>query len=117
MHTSAWWQRGAGRAAAAALALSVGGCAVRAPQRPDPGRVAPSGRAARESEQNLRWSNHGYTELLGTLGLPQLLLEIPAGGNPPGFIAVYPRDAASGCLDTYVMVYGPSILVRGYQCR
>jgi len=66
---------------------------------------------------NQYWQNRRYSELVATLGQPRMLLNIPGGGNPPGFVALYGRDAASGCIDAFAMVYGSNPLVRVYYCR
>ena len=71
----------------------------------------------RERTMNQYWQNRRYSELVATLGQPRMLLNIPGGGNPPGFVAVYPLDVATGCIDAFAMVYGSDPLVRGYYCR
>ena len=108
--------RGERMAAAGAVALLAGGCSI------DPRMVAPpeplrASHAAREAELNQAWQNHTLAELLRGMGQPRQLLDIPGGGNPPGFVLVYPRDATTGCLDTFAVMYGREIRVRLYQCR
>lgn len=107
---------GARIAAAGALALLAGGCAIdpRWAIAPDPPRAS---RAVRERDINGTWQNHTLRELIDEWGPPRLLLDIPGGGNPPGFVLVYPRDAATGCIDTFAVAYGPVTRVRIYQCR
>ena len=108
--------RGGRIAAAGAAALLAGACSIdpRAPGPPEPQRA---GRVARETQMNLQWQNHTLAELLRGMGEPRLLLDIPGGGNPPGFVLVYPRDVATGCIDTFAVTYGREMLVRVYQCR
>jgi hypothetical protein len=74
-------------------------------------------RTDRERKMNHEWQNHSFAELVKAKGAPRLLLDIPGGGNPPGFVMVYARDPATGCLDTFSMAYGPRTVVRSYQCR
>lgn len=66
---------------------------------------------------NQAWQDHTVQQLLQAKGPPRVLLDIPGGGNPPGFVMVYPRDAATGCLDTFAVVFGAESRVRSYQCR
>ncbi|HXE48629.1 MAG TPA: hypothetical protein VN663_09680 [Ramlibacter sp.] len=98
------------------IALAVAGCQF--PWALDDG-AARGGNAPREREQamNARWKNHSYSELVGALGPPLQLLNIPGGGNPPGFAAVYGRDPASGCIDSFALVYGSDPMIRVYYCR
>ncbi|MBL0391711.1 hypothetical protein JJ685_11245 [Ramlibacter monticola] len=101
-------------AGAAAVLLAACSDVPRGPSAPDALRA---GRAERETELNRQWQNHSLAELLLGFGRPELLLDIPGGGNPPGFVLVYARDAGTGCLDTFAVVSGPVIRVRMYQCR
>ena len=71
----------------------------------------------RERTMNQYWQNRRYSELVATLGQPRMLLNIPGGGNPPGFVAVYGTDPLTGCIDAFAMVYGSDPRVRGYYCR
>jgi hypothetical protein len=32
-------------------------------------------------------------------------------------VLVYPRDAGTGCTDTFAVVHGSTARVRSYQCR
>ena len=66
---------------------------------------------------NRYWQNRRYSELVATLGQPRMLLNIPGGGNPPGFVAVYGTDPVTRCVDAFAMVYGSDPLVRVYYCR
>ena len=66
---------------------------------------------------NRAWQDTTLEQLLQAKGPPRLLLDIPGGGNPPGFVMVYPRDTASGCLDTFALSFGTPARVRSYQCR
>lgn len=77
----------------------------------------PATRAAREHEMNARWKNHTLAELVRVRGEPRDTMSIPGGGNPPGFISVYERDPASGCVDAFALVYGPEPVIRNYYCR
>jgi hypothetical protein len=105
-----------GRIASAGMALLVGSCGLAPPASapPDPREAA---RAAREARMNQAWQNHPVAELLRAMGPPRLLLDIPGGGNPPGMVFVYARDAATGCLDAFAVSYGGEVRVRQYQCR
>jgi hypothetical protein len=71
----------------------------------------------RERVMNQYWQNRRYSELVATLGQPRMLLNIPGGGSPPGFVAVYGTDPATRCIDAFAMVYGADPLVRVYYCR
>jgi hypothetical protein len=110
--------RGLGKriATAGALALLAGGCGMvpRTAAPPEPVRAE---RAAREVQMNREWQNQTLADLLRDMGRPRLLLDIPGGGNPPGFVLVYARDAGTGCLDTFAVMYGVETRVRLYQCR
>lgn len=66
---------------------------------------------------NRDWHNRRFSELKATLGQPLLLLEIPGGGNPPGFVAVYRSQPESGCIDAFAFVYGDDPVFRIYHCR
>ena len=74
-------------------------------------------RLGREAAMNQRWQNHHYSELLAALGTPARVLNIPGGGNPPGFVAVFERNDASGCIDAFALMYGADPVVRVYHCR
>lgn len=104
------------RAALLACVLLAVACARLGPATGPDGPL-PASREAREEEMNRAWERRPLAELLKARGRPQLILDIPGGGNPPGFVLVYPRDAATGCLDTFAMAYGRITVVRTYQCR
>lgn len=74
-------------------------------------------RLGREAAMNQRWQNRSYSELLAELGKPARVMNIPGGGNPPGFVAVFPRDGASGCIDAFALMYAADPIVRIYHCR
>lgn len=104
------------RVAALGAAAVVAACAL-APPAPDEPAPSRAGRVAREAEMNHAWIDHTLDELLLALGPPWRLYDIPGGGNPPGFVVVYPRDPASCCLDAFALAYGPQTRVRAYLCR
>lgn len=84
------------------------------------GRGDVAGEAAgqsREFAMNQRWQNRPMSQLVAALGEPKLLLTIPGGGNPPGFVAFYGLDPATGCIDAFALVYGADPAVRAYYCR
>jgi hypothetical protein len=104
-----------------ALLALASGCA-QVPAKPPPTDLrarfdSMQSQDGRERTMNQYWQNRRYSELVATLGQPRMLLNIPGGGNPPGFVAVYPRDSTTGCIDAFAMVYGSDPLVRGYYCR
>jgi hypothetical protein len=109
-------ETGARIAAAGALALLATGCGIdpRWADAPPPLRTS---RAAREREINDAWQNQTVRDLIARWGPPRLLLDIPGGGNPPGFVLVYRRDEGTGCIDTFAVMYGAVTRVRSYQCR
>lgn len=74
-------------------------------------------RLGREAAMNGRWQNRYYSELLAELGTPARVMSIPGGGNPPGFVAVYARDGASGCIDAFALMYAADPVIRVYHCR
>ena len=74
-------------------------------------------RHGREAAMNQRWQNHYYSELVAELGTPARLMSIPGGGNPPGFVAVFEKDRASGCIDAFALMYGADPIIRIYHCR
>lgn len=74
-------------------------------------------RLGREAAMNQRWQNHHYSELVAELGRPARVMSIPGGGNPPGFVAVFARDGASGCIDAFALMYAADPVIRVYHCR
>lgn len=110
-------RHGMATTALATGALLLAGCAVEPVAREDAPAAANASRAAREAEMNREWSNRTLADLLLAKGHPWRLYDIPGGGNPPGFVVVYPRDPATGCIDAFAVMYGPQTLVRTYQCR
>ena len=108
--------RGARIAAAGALALLAAACSTepRMGDMPEPVRAS---RAERERQINAEWQNHTLRELVERWGPPHQMLNIPGGGNPPGFVLVYLRDEGSGCIDAFAVAYGDVTRVRLYQCR
>lgn len=104
-------------ALAGMLAVLAAGCGIDPLADSAPQPLLSAGRAQRERQLNEDWQNHTLRELVDRWGPPWRMLEIPGGGNPPGFIMVYPRDEGTGCLDTFSIMYGPVTRVRGYQCR
>jgi hypothetical protein len=66
---------------------------------------------------NGRWQNRRFSEMQAALGRPLLLMRIPGGGNPPGFVAVYGQDPVSGCIDAFAFVYAADPVIRVYHCR
>ncbi len=112
---------GACRLAVLAVALLATGCehAERA-QRPHhaaSGQATDVARNVRETEMNARWQNHPFSELLGTLGPPRMVLAIPGGGNPPSFAVVYGVDPKTGCVDAFAVHIDAQPFVRVYHCR
>lgn len=71
----------------------------------------------REVAMNQRWQSRPLSHLVAEMGEPRMILTIPGGGNPPGFAAVYGRNAATGCLDAFALVYGADPTIRSYHCR
>lgn len=105
-------------ALALALALAVVGCADLQESRPRHPEISGAvGRNTREAEMNQRWQDRNMSELVAALGQPVLMMNIPGGGNPPGFAVVYGQDSRTGCIDAFAMVYGPDPKVRYYYCR
>lgn len=98
----------------AACAIAAAGCHSPAPV---PAEAVAGSPAAREAQMNRLWQRRRFSELRAVLGTPLTFLDIPGGGNPPGFVAVYPRDPATGCLDAFALVYAPDPVIRLYQCR
>ena len=74
-------------------------------------------RRGREAAMNQRWQNHHYSELVAELGRPARLMSIPGGGNPPGFVAVFAKDRATGCIDAFALMYAADPVIRVYHCR
>lgn len=72
---------------------------------------------SREFAMNQRWQYLPMSQLVAEWGEPKLLLNIPGGGNPPGFVAYYGLDPASGCIDAFALVWGDDPLIRAYYCR
>lgn len=78
-----------------------------------------SGSAAvwREVAMNRQWQRQPFSELRAALGEPVLLMDIPGGGNPPGMVAVYQLDPATGCRDAFALMFGHDPIIRVYHCR
>ena len=74
-------------------------------------------RQRRELAMNHEWHDRRYSELVAALGKPRLILNIPGGGNPPGFIVVYGSDPQSGCIDAFALMDGRDPTIRIYHCR
>lgn len=79
--------------------------------------ASPVSRQAREDEMNRQWQNRSLDELVGGLGKPILVMNIPGGGMPPGFAVVYERDTATGCIDAFAVNGFERPTVRVYYCR
>ena len=79
--------------------------------------LAGTASAWREAAMNRRWQNRPLSELKLAMGEPRLLMQIPGGGNPPGFAAVYGVDQATGCIDSFALFHGRDPLIRVYHCR
>lgn len=86
-------------------------------QHPQIGAWSMEARLGRERAMNTEWQNHTLAELLAAKGRPMLVLQIPGGGNPPGFVVVFGVDAASGCVDSFAVSHEPEARVRIYHCR
>lgn len=104
------------------LALLAGGCeTARREWREGPTQeqAAKSGSAPvrREYAMNQRWQNRPLSELKAALGEPQVVMQIPGGGNPPGFAAVYGADPTTGCIDAFAFFDGDDPVIRVYHCR
>jgi hypothetical protein len=83
-------------------------------------RLAAAGlvaRFAREAAMNEEWQNHALSELVAAKGRPVLVLQIPGGGNPPGFVVVFGIDPDTGCIDAFAVSHDTDPLVRIYHCR
>jgi hypothetical protein len=109
-------------AAALALALAAAGCAELEGATRTDGTDARQGTAARfqrELDMNRRWQNRPLSDLVATSGKPQLTMNIPGGGNPPGFVVVYGLDDRSGCIDAFAInaAVTREPTVRIYYCR
>ena len=100
------------------LALLSAAC-QQFPWAPDDGsaRGSDADRLQRETTMNSRWQNRPLSELLATLGQPLLIMNIPGGGSPPGFVVVYGIDPVTGCIDAFALVYCSDPTVRIYYCR
>lgn len=119
--TQARASRPLGRACVAALVLSGAGCAgvERAAREEPQGANAGGGgmREQREAEMNRRWQDQPLTRLVAALGNPELTMNIPGGGNPPGFVVVYGEDGSTGCIDAFAVNSGGEPRIRTYYCR
>ena len=110
-----------GRVCVAALVLAGAGCAnVERAAREEPQRASPGDggmREQREAEMNRRWQDRPLTHLVAALGKPKLTMNIPGGGNPPGFVVVYGEDGSTGCIDAFAVNSGREPRIRLYFCR
>jgi len=73
--------------------------------------------AWREAAMNRLWQRRPLSELKFAMGEPQLIMQIPGGGNPPGLVAVYGRHRDTGCIDAFALLYGTDPVIRVYHCR
>lgn len=109
-------------AAALAITLAAAGCAglegAARPGQPDVARSA-AARYQRELDMNRQWQNRPLRDLVANAGKPQLTMNIPGGGNPPGFVVVYGLDDRSGCIDAFAInaAVTREPTVRIYYCR
>lgn len=106
----------------AALLLLAGGCETAKREwreGPTEQEAAASGSATtrREVTMNMRWQNQRFSQLRAALGEPVMLMDIPGGGNPPGMVAVYRVDPATGCRDAFALMFGQDPVIRVYHCR
>ena len=116
--TQARASRPLARVCVLALVLSGAGCAnVERASREEPQRAGAGMREQREVEMNRRWQNQPLTRLVATLGQPKLTMNIPGGGNPPGFVVVYDEDGSTGCIDAFAVNSSREPTVRLYYCR
>ena len=106
----------------AAVVLLAAGCETA--QRewregPTEEEAAASGNPAtwREATMNRRWQNRPFSQLRAVVGEPVLIMDIPGGGNPPGMVAVYKVDPATGCTDAFALMFGQDPVTRVYHCR
>lgn len=106
-----------------ALAVALAACQLRdldvrhdAPVCED-GCIGASSRVQREVAMNRKWQNRTFTDLKAALGPPRLIMAIPGGGNPPGFVAVYSADPETGCIDAFAFFHGGDPVIRVYHCR
>ena len=104
---------------AATLGL-LSACALPRPPDAGPGQFAPAwlmARNVREAVMNGEWQNHTLSDLVAAKGQPKMVLQIPGGGNPPGFIVVYGVDPDTGCIDAFAVTHETAPRVRIYHCR
>lgn len=106
---------------ALACALLLAGCQQwqfgRAPHASRPEDPNESRRVLREAAMNSEWQNRHLSHLLHERGAPVMIMNIPGGGNPPGFVAVYGVDRATGCIDAFAFLPAPDPVIRIYHCR
>jgi hypothetical protein len=74
-------------------------------------------RMAREAAMNNQWQSRRLSELLHERGPPTLVMNIPGGGNPPGFVVVYGVDRPTGCIDAFALMPAQDPVIRVYHCR
>ena len=103
------------------LAFALGGCEQLAMETTEQRTVTNLRIEAvyhsRESLMNEQWVNHRYSELVAAMGTPNMIMNIPGGGQPPGFAVVYGRDPKTGCIDAFAMMYAKDPIIRQYHCR
>ena len=109
-------------ACAIAFALAAGGCADlerTARSSPHEANLGTAARYQREIDMNRQWQNRPLSELVASAGKPKLTMNIPGGGNPPGFVVVYGVDDRTGCIDAFAMnaAVTREPTVRIYHCR
>ena len=112
--------RALGRAQALAIALAGAGCADLASierERHTYTAANSANRYQRELEMNRQWQNRPLSELVATLGQPRITMNIPGGGNPPGFAVVYGQDERTGCIDAFAVNASREPTIRIYYCR
>ena len=109
-------------ACAIAFTLAAGGCAdVERASRDHPhdAGLGTGARYQRELDMNRQWQNRPLSDLVGSAGKPKLTMNIPGGGNPPGFVVVYGLDDRTGCIDAFAInaAVTREPTVRIYYCR
>ena len=71
----------------------------------------------REAAMNEKWTNQRLSDLVAVMGTPTMIMNIPGGGQPPGFAVVFGRDPGTGCIDAFAMMYAKDPIIRQYHCR
>lgn len=70
-----------------------------------------------ESAMRKQWADKPYRELVKHMGRKGYVMDIPRYGWPASSAVVYGVNAATGCVDAFLVLHGKEPMVKDYFCR